>query len=193
MQLLFSKSSNKQTAASKLGSPATESRWPCLLILLTHWASWTTLHHCLQNLRVVCNQNYDPAAVLDFLWALTFNPKLLQGCEKFTPKHHSPEDTLGLTSAQVGSVLFLFSSASILSIVEDITWMWSIQESIQYYHSYWLHEALCSRCNCWFELMMFWVWFWIWEISVMILHGFINCTENYTKFLWIVLKIILTF
>ncbi|XP_021917589.1 integrator complex subunit 1 [Zootermopsis nevadensis] len=100
MQLLFSKSPNNQIAASKLGSPATQSCRPYLLTLLTHRASWTTLHHCLQNLLDGGDQKYDPAAVLDFLWALTCNPKLWQGREKFTPKHHSPEDILRLTSAQ---------------------------------------------------------------------------------------------
>lgn len=101
MQLLFSKSHNHQTAVSKLGSSSTQSCRPYLLTLLTHRASWATLHHCLQNLLNECDQKYDPTAVLDFLWALTCNPKLWQGREKFTPKHHSAEDILGLTSAQV--------------------------------------------------------------------------------------------
>ncbi|KAJ4450136.1 hypothetical protein ANN_01543, partial [Periplaneta americana] len=100
MQLLFSKSPHYQTVVSKLGGSATQSCRPYMLTLLTHRASWGTLHHCLQNLLEECDQKYDPTAVLDFLWALTCNPKLWQGREKFTPKHHSPEDMLGLTSAQ---------------------------------------------------------------------------------------------
>jgi integrator complex subunit 1 len=101
MQLLFSKSPSAENAISHLGSSAVQSCRPYLLTLLTHRAGWATLHHCLQNLLAECGQKYDPTAVLDFLWALTCNPKLWQGREKFTPKHHSPEDILGLTSAQV--------------------------------------------------------------------------------------------
>jgi integrator complex subunit 1 len=71
---------------------------------LTHQASWGTLHRCLENLLAECNENYDPTAVLDFLRALTYHPKLWQGREKCTPKHHSPEDILGLTPPQVRSV-----------------------------------------------------------------------------------------
>jgi len=101
MQLLFSKSPKRQMAVSKLGSSATQSCQPYLLTLLTHQASWGTLHRCLENLLAECKENYDPTAVLDFLWALTYHPKLWQGREKCTPKHHSPEDVLGLTPPQV--------------------------------------------------------------------------------------------
>jgi integrator complex subunit 1 len=109
MQLLFSKSPKYEIAVSKLGSSTSQSCRPYLLTLLAHRASWATLHHCLQNLLDECDQKYDPTAVLDFLWALTCNPKLWQGREKFTPKHHSPEDILGLTAAQVKS--YVISSA----------------------------------------------------------------------------------
>ena len=107
MQLLFSKSLKHQIAVSKLGSSATQSCQPYLLTLLTHQASWGTLHRCLENLLAECNENYDPTAVLDFLWALTYHPKLWQGREKCTPKHHSPEDILGLTPPQVRLCDFL--------------------------------------------------------------------------------------
>jgi len=106
MQLLFSKSPKHQLAVSKLGSSATQSCQPYLLTLLTHQASWGTLHRCLENLLGECNENYDPTAVLDFLWALTYHPKLWQGREKCTPKHHSPEDILGLTPPQVRLSVF---------------------------------------------------------------------------------------
>lgn len=43
----------------------------------------------------------DPSAVLDFLIALTCNPKLLQGREKYSPKHGAVEDILGLPIPQV--------------------------------------------------------------------------------------------
>lgn len=47
----------------------------------------------------------DPSAVLDFLIALTCNPKLLQGREKYSPKHGAVEDILGLPIPQVNHTL----------------------------------------------------------------------------------------
>uniref|UniRef100_A0A1B6EU77 Uncharacterized protein n=1 Tax=Cuerna arida TaxID=1464854 RepID=A0A1B6EU77_9HEMI len=75
---------------------------PFLLTLLAHHASWATLHHCTKRLLdpAVVSKN-DPSAVLDFLIALTCNPKLLQGREKYTPKHGAIEDILGLPLAQL--------------------------------------------------------------------------------------------
>ncbi|XP_067009610.2 integrator complex subunit 1 [Anabrus simplex] len=96
MQLLFSKPS----AETKEKLPAMQSCRPYLLTLLTHRASWATLYHCMQNLLATCNDRYDPTSVLDFLWALTCNPKLWQGREKFTPKHYTPEDILCLSMDQ---------------------------------------------------------------------------------------------
>ncbi|PNF16802.1 hypothetical protein B7P43_G18054 [Cryptotermes secundus] len=121
MQLLFSKSHNHQTAVSKSGSSSTQSCRPYLLTLLTHRASWATLHHCLQNLLNECDQKYDPTAVLDFLWALTCNPKLWQGREKFTPKHHSAEDILGLTSAQTLALVGYIVEEALLTVRESET------------------------------------------------------------------------
>ena len=96
---MFSKTPSKTKSALS----TTQSYRPYLLTLLTHRAGWTTLYHCLQHLLQKCDSQFDPSAVLDFLWALTCNPKLWQGREKFTPKHHSPEDILGLNSFQVSS------------------------------------------------------------------------------------------
>lgn len=48
-----------------------------------------------------CSYRYDPTAVLDFLWALTCNPKLWQGRDKFTPKHYIPENILLLHEKQL--------------------------------------------------------------------------------------------
>lgn len=39
--------------------------------------------------------------MLDFLWALTCNPKLWQGRDKFTPKHYVPENILLLSEKQL--------------------------------------------------------------------------------------------
>ncbi|XP_074109265.1 integrator complex subunit 1 [Cotesia typhae] len=74
---------------------------PYLLTLLTHRASWATLYKCVGHLLNKCDEEYDPTAVLDFLWALTCNPKLWQGRDKFTPKHYVPEDILLLTPQQL--------------------------------------------------------------------------------------------
>lgn len=74
---------------------------PYLLTLLTHRASWTTLYKCVGHLLEKCDKAYDSTAVLDFLWALTCNPKLWQGRDKFTPKHYIPENVLLLTEQQL--------------------------------------------------------------------------------------------
>ena len=74
---------------------------PYLLTLLTHRASWATLHKCVGHLLDKCDDAYDPTAVLDFLWALTCNPKLWQGRDKFTPKHYVPENILLLSDKQL--------------------------------------------------------------------------------------------
>lgn len=55
----------------------------------------------MKRLLIFCFFSYDPTAVLDFLWALTCNPKLWQGRDKFTPKHYVPEDILFLTVEQL--------------------------------------------------------------------------------------------
>lgn len=79
-----------------------ESCRPYLLGLLTHRASWPTLYRCMTRLLEKCDKTrYHPPAVLDFLKALTCNPRLWQGRDRFTPKHHRPEDILGLSLAQI--------------------------------------------------------------------------------------------
>ncbi|XP_012280876.1 integrator complex subunit 1 [Orussus abietinus] len=88
---------------------------PYLLTLLTHRASWATLYKCVGHLLDKCDEVYDPTAVLDFLWALTCNPKLWQGRDKFTPKHYVPENVLLLTNAQLlNLVAYLVAEAVII-------------------------------------------------------------------------------
>lgn len=88
---------------------------PYLLTLLTHRASWATLHKCVGHLLNKCDDEYDPTAVLDFLWALTCNPKLWQGRDKFTPKHYVPENILLLTEKQLLTlVVYLVAEAIIV-------------------------------------------------------------------------------
>ncbi|CAH0389258.1 unnamed protein product [Bemisia tabaci] len=81
---------------------AVEMCRPYLLTLLVHNASWATLHYSMsQLLSIDSAQKFDPTAVLDFLWALTYNPKLWQGRERYTPKHKVTENLLRLTPNQV--------------------------------------------------------------------------------------------
>uniref|UniRef100_A0A023EZS6 Uncharacterized protein n=1 Tax=Triatoma infestans TaxID=30076 RepID=A0A023EZS6_TRIIF len=75
---------------------------PYLLTLLTHHASWKTLYRCVELLlEKNAVRHYEPTPVLDFLKALTCNPKLWQGREKHTPKHYEPEDVLYLNLDQL--------------------------------------------------------------------------------------------
>uniref|UniRef100_T1HRR4 DUF3677 domain-containing protein n=1 Tax=Rhodnius prolixus TaxID=13249 RepID=T1HRR4_RHOPR len=75
---------------------------PYLLTLLTHHASWKTLYRCVELLlEKNAVRHYEPTPVLDFLRALTCNPKLWQGREKHTPKHYEPEDVLYLNLDQL--------------------------------------------------------------------------------------------
>lgn len=63
---------------------------------------------------------YDPTAVLDFLWALTCNPKLWQGRDKFTPKHYVPENILLLEERQLlNLVTYLVSEAVIICNMQN--------------------------------------------------------------------------
>lgn len=88
---------------------------PYLLTLLTHRASWATLYKCVGHLLDKYDDGYDPTAVLDFLWALTCNPKLWQGRDKFTPKHYVPENILLLQKWQLlNLVAYLVSEAVII-------------------------------------------------------------------------------
>uniref|UniRef100_A0A1B6DA21 Uncharacterized protein n=1 Tax=Clastoptera arizonana TaxID=38151 RepID=A0A1B6DA21_9HEMI len=85
-----------------LFSRGVETCRPYLLTLLTHRASWATLHRCVNLLLSPgAVKMYEPSAVLDFLHALTCNPKLWQGREKYSPKHRIVDDILYLTVPQL--------------------------------------------------------------------------------------------
>ncbi|XP_011642756.1 integrator complex subunit 1 isoform X2 [Pogonomyrmex barbatus] len=93
---------------------------PYLLTLLTHRASWTTLYKCVGHLLDKCDDGYDPTAVLDFLWALTCNPKLWQGRDKFTPKHYVPENILLLEERQLLNLIaYIVSEAVIICNMQN--------------------------------------------------------------------------
>lgn len=99
MKLLFGKTKIEMKIDNNIMS--SHSFRPYLLTLLTHRASWATLYKCVGHLLDKCDNGYDPTAVLDFLWALTCNPKLWQGRDKFTPKHYVPENILLLHDEQL--------------------------------------------------------------------------------------------
>lgn len=72
-----------------------------MLSLLSHQASWTTLHKTLNNILARFNSNYDPTSVLHFIGAFIRNPKLWQGRDKATPKHEQVENVIDLNSNQI--------------------------------------------------------------------------------------------
>ncbi|XP_053675134.1 integrator complex subunit 1 [Anopheles nili] len=86
MELLFSKS-------------LADSR-PYLLSLISHQASWATLHQTVELLMDQFNPTYDPTSVLDFIDTLTRNPRLWQGRDKAVPKHEQIEYIVTLNTAQ---------------------------------------------------------------------------------------------
>lgn len=67
-----------------------------LLSLLSHQASWCTLHGICDKLLEKFNKEYDSTSVVHFVAALIRNPKLWQGREKNTSKHYSIEYVLSL-------------------------------------------------------------------------------------------------
>lgn len=72
-----------------------------LLSLLSHQASWTTLHSIVGKLLGTYNSNFDSTSVIHFVAALIQNPKLWQGREKNTSKHYRIEYVLLLNDKQL--------------------------------------------------------------------------------------------
>lgn len=72
-----------------------------LLSLLSHQASWATLHSTFIKLLEKFNEHYDSTSVLHFIAALIRNPKLWQGRDKGIPKHYSVEYVLSMNDEQV--------------------------------------------------------------------------------------------
>lgn len=72
-----------------------------LLSLLSHQASWTTLHSIVGKLLGTYNSNFDSTSVIHFVAALIRNPKLWQGREKNTSKHYRIEYVLLLNDKQL--------------------------------------------------------------------------------------------
>ena len=72
-----------------------------LLSLLTHQASYQTLGDTIRALLGPPKNDNDPTAVLDFITACVFIPKLWQGRPKIVPRRLKPDDMLGLESEQL--------------------------------------------------------------------------------------------
>lgn len=72
-----------------------------LLSLLSHQASWLTLHSIVSKLLKTFNDRYDSTSVIHFIAALIRNPKLWQGREKNTSKHYRTEYVLCLNEKQL--------------------------------------------------------------------------------------------
>lgn len=72
-----------------------------LLSLLSHQASWSTLHSIVSKLLGTYNPDFDSTSVIHFIAALIHNPKLWQGREKNTSKHYRIEYVLLLNDKQL--------------------------------------------------------------------------------------------
>uniref|UniRef100_A0A182JIG1 Uncharacterized protein n=1 Tax=Anopheles atroparvus TaxID=41427 RepID=A0A182JIG1_ANOAO len=91
---------NKEQQMELLFSKSLSDSRPYLLSLLSHQASWATLHQTVDLLMGSFNASYDPSSVLDFIDTLTRNPRLWQGRDKAVPKHEQVEYIVTLTEGQ---------------------------------------------------------------------------------------------
>lgn len=97
LKLLFEKSNSRMPQTSRFRL--------YLLSVLIHRAHWTTLLHCISQLLVrPIDSRFNASAVLDFLSACMFIPKIWQGRDKKLPKHHLIENVLALTTDEICSV-----------------------------------------------------------------------------------------
>lgn len=75
---------------------------PYFLSLLIHQANWSTIALAIEKLLNQCNSGiYDPSSVLDFVDAITRNPKLWQGRDKAVAKHEQAEYVLTLDDDKI--------------------------------------------------------------------------------------------
>ncbi|XP_003746940.2 integrator complex subunit 1 [Galendromus occidentalis] len=97
LRLLFEKTNGRVSQTSRFRL--------YLLSVLIHRAHWTTLLHCISQLLVrPLDPRFDASAVLDFLSACMFIPKIWQGRDKKLPKHHVIENVLALSTDEICSV-----------------------------------------------------------------------------------------
>nr|AAH63266.1 Integrator complex subunit 1 [Mus musculus] len=84
---------------------------PYLLALLTHQASWSTLHCCIRVLLGKSReQRLDPSASLDFLWACIHVPRIWQGRDQRTPQKRREELVLHVQGPELLSLVELILS-----------------------------------------------------------------------------------
>ncbi|MEJ1281728.1 integrator complex subunit 1 [Cricetulus griseus] len=84
---------------------------PYLLALLTHQASWSTLHRCIRILLGKSReQRLDPSASLDFLWACIHVPRIWQGRDQRTPQKRREELVLHVQGPELLSLVELILS-----------------------------------------------------------------------------------
>lgn len=85
-----------------------------VIVKITQSNSFIIIKKKFLLIKYLVNFSYDPTAVLDFLWALTCNPKLWQGREENT-KNNNPDNILLLTKEQLlVLVMYLIEEAVIL-------------------------------------------------------------------------------
>ncbi len=107
-QLLFSKSLLKVKEKDSIEKHRRRhhSSRPYLLTMLTHQSSWRSLRATVVFVLDSFNETLDAGAVLDFLAACVFIPKLWRGKDnKHHPKHVDPDDVLSLTPSQLRTLV----------------------------------------------------------------------------------------
>ncbi len=82
-------------------SSSAQSSRPYVLTMLTHQSSWRSLRAVVGRVLESHNEDFEAAAVLDFLAACAYIPKLWHGMDKHQPKHAAPADVLDLTEDQI--------------------------------------------------------------------------------------------
>lgn len=135
-QLLFARQQKSSVVASPASQPevtSPDSR-SFLMALLTHQTSWSSLHQCVHNvLRPNLKDNYNPTAVLDFLWACLQIPKIWRGREQKLPKNHRPEDVLALSPENVVSVVeFIVQEVKMVTSDDKTVDGTMVEESIRH-------------------------------------------------------------
>ncbi len=104
-QLLFSRYLLRVASSGKKRTmvPSSEKRpsRPYLLTMLTHQSGWKSLRSVVSRVLESHNEDLDSAAVLDFLTACVYIPKLWHGVDKHRPKHVAPTDVLNLSEDQI--------------------------------------------------------------------------------------------
>ena len=100
-QLLFSKCLLRVSSGKKSVARSSRSCRPYVLTMLTHQSGWKSLRSVVGRVLERHNDEFQASAVLDFLAACAYIPKLWHGMDKHQPKHASPTDVLDLSEEQI--------------------------------------------------------------------------------------------